>query len=294
MMEPPFGRVLSAMVTPFAEDGSLDLDVAAALARHLVDEGGHDGLVVNGTGGEGPTTTDAEKRELVRAVVEAVGDRASVVAGVGTFDTRHTLELAGQAADAGAHGLLVVTPYYSKPPQRALLEHFTRVADSTPLPVMLYDIPHRAGTEISTATLLELGRHERIVAVKDAKVDLVATTRVVAETGLAYYCGDDAATLPMLAVGGVGVVGTSTHFCGPQTAELVRAHLAGDVGGALALHRRLLPVYTGVFATQGVSMVKGTLRRLGRPVGRVRPPMVEATEEELDTFWRQLDGAGLL
>jgi 4-hydroxy-tetrahydrodipicolinate synthase len=165
----PFGRLLTAMVTPFTPDGSLDLDGAARLATYLVDEQGNDALVINGTTGESPTTTDAEKERLVRAVVEAVGDRAQVVAGVGTNDTRHTIELASAAEKAGADGLLVVTPYYSKPPQAGLTAHFTAVADATALPVMLYDIPHRAGVPIATETMVRLAGHERIVAVKDAK-----------------------------------------------------------------------------------------------------------------------------
>src|SRR3954452_8825409 len=187
----PFGRMLTAMVTPFASDLSLDLDGAATLATHLVDAG-NDGLVVNGTTGESPTTTDAEKESLVRAVAEAVGDRAHVVAGVGTNDTAHTVELARQAEKAGASGLLVVSPYYSKPPQAGLLAHFRRVADATSLPVMLYDIPGRTGVPIHTDTMLALGEHERIVAVKDAKGDLFETSRVLAGSDLVYYCGDDA------------------------------------------------------------------------------------------------------
>src|SRR4051794_22175737 len=187
----PFGRLLTAMVTPFAADGSLDLAVAAQLATYLVDEQGNDGLVVNGTTGESPTTTDAEKSDLVRAVVDAVGDRAHIVAGVGTFDTAHTVHGAEMAAKAGAHAVLVVTPYYSRPPQAGLVKHFTTVADATELPVMLYDIPRRAGTAIATETFIEVAAHERIVAVKDAKGDPVASSRVIAETDLAFYSGDD-------------------------------------------------------------------------------------------------------
>ena len=163
MPSPPFGRLLTAMVTPFAPDGALDLDAAVRLATYLVDDLAHDGLVLNGTTGEAPTTSDAEKAELVRTVVRAVGDRATVVAGVGTFATAHTVELARDAERAGAHGLLAVTPYYSKPPQAGLIEHFTALADATELPVMLYDIPHRAGTAIGTDTLLRLAQHPRIV-----------------------------------------------------------------------------------------------------------------------------------
>ena len=225
------------MVTPFASDGSVDLPAAADLARHLVDDLGHDGLVVNGTTGEAPTTSDGEKADLLHAVVEAVGDRAAVVAGVGTFNTEHTLELAADAAKLGVDGLLVVTPYYSKPPQAGLLEHFRRVADATEVPVMLYDIPGRAGTAIRTETMLRLAEHPRIVAVKDAKGDLTASAQVMAECDLAYYSGDDAMTLPLLSVGAVGVVGTSTHFSGRGMKTMIEAYLAGDVAEAIRLHR---------------------------------------------------------
>src|SRR6188768_3854836 len=186
----PFGRMLTAMVTPFADDGSLDLGAAQKVAAHLVDNG-HDGLVVSGTTGEAPTTTDAEKDALLRAVLEAVGDRAYVLAGVGSFDTAHTIESARSAEKAGAHGLLVVTPYYSKPPQSGLLAHFRAVADATGLGLLLYDIPGRTATPIATETLIALAEHPRIVAVKDAKYDFFGTTQVLAATDLAVYSGAD-------------------------------------------------------------------------------------------------------
>jgi 4-hydroxy-tetrahydrodipicolinate synthase len=289
----PFGRVLTAMVTPFAADGSVDLSAASELARHLVDDLGHDGLVLNGTTGEAPTTSDGEKADLVHAVVEAVGDRASVLAGVGTFDTEHTLELAADAAKLGVDGLLVVTPYYSKPPQAGLLEHFRRVADATDVPVMLYDIPGRAGTAIASDTLLRLAEHPRIVAVKDAKGDLTASAQVMAQCDLAYYSGDDAMTLPLLSVGAVGVVGTSTHFSGRGMKEMIEAYLAGDVARALELHRRLLPIFTGIFATQGCILVKAGLALQGRPVGGVRSPLVVATSAETEALSGALAAAGL-
>ncbi|MEU8261100.1 4-hydroxy-tetrahydrodipicolinate synthase [Micromonospora sp. NPDC048999] len=289
----PFGRLITAMVSPFTADGSLDLDGADRLARHLVDEQGNDALVLNGTTGESPTTTDAEKEALIRAVVEAVGDRARILAGVGTNDTRHTIELAAQAEKAGAHGLLVVTPYYNKPPQSGLLRHFTAVADATGLPIMLYDIPHRAGTAIATDTLLRLAEHGRIVAVKDAKGDLAASSEVLARSDLAYYSGEDSLTLPALAVGAVGVVGTSTHFTGMLTKQMIEAYEAGDVGTALALHRRLLPLYTGIFRTQGVILVKAGLAAKGLPAGPVRPPMVDATADELAQLRADCAAAGL-
>ncbi|WP_328424683.1 4-hydroxy-tetrahydrodipicolinate synthase [Micromonospora sp. NBC_00389] len=289
----PFGRLLTAMVSPFTPDGSLDLDGVVRLASHLVDEQGNDALVVNGTTGESPTTTDAEKERLIRAVVEAVGDRAKVVAGVGTNDTRHTIELASAAEKAGAHGLLVVTPYYNKPPQSGLLRHFTAVADATGLPVMLYDIPHRSGVPIDTETLVRLAEHGRIVAVKDAKGDLTATSWVTSRTALAFYSGEDALTLPALAVGSVGVVGTSTHFTGALTAQMIEAYDAGDMPAALALHRRLLPLFTGIFRTQGTILVKAGLAALGLPAGPVRPPLVDATDDEIAQLRADFAAAGL-
>jgi 4-hydroxy-tetrahydrodipicolinate synthase len=289
----PFGRLITAMVTPFTADGSLDLDGAAQLAAYLVDEQANDALVINGTAGESPTTTDAEKERLVRAVVEAVGDRAQVVAGVGTNDTRHTIELAAGAEKAGANGLLVVTPYYNKPPQAGLLRHFTAVADATNLPVLLYDIPHRTGTPITTETMVRLAEHERIVGVKDAKGDLTATSWVTSRTELAYYSGEDALTLPMLAVGGVGLVGTSTHLAGAFTKQLIEAYDRGDHATALALHRRLLPLFTGIFRTQGTILVKAALGVWGLPAGPVRPPLVEATEAELAQLRADCADAGL-
>jgi 4-hydroxy-tetrahydrodipicolinate synthase len=288
----PFGRLVTAMVTPFATDGSLDVDGAARLARWLVDEQAHDALVISGTGGESPTTTDAEKETLLRVVVEAVGDRARIVAGVGTNNTAHTVELARTAEKAGAHGLLVVTPYYNKPPQAGLIRHFTVVADSVGLPVMLYDIPHRSGVAIATETLVRLAEHPNIVAVKDAKGDFAGSADVLRRTDLAYYSGEDAAILPLLSVGAVGVVGTSTHFIGPQTKAMISAYERGDVAGALALHQQLLPLFTGIFRTQGTILVKAGLRALGLPAGPVRSPLVDATEAETNQLLEDAAAAG--
>lgn len=289
----PFGRLLTAMITPFTADGVLDLDGAARLATYLVDEQANDALVINGTTGESPTTTDAEKEQLVRTVVEAVGDRAKIVAGVGTNDTRHTIELVAGAERAGAHGLLVVTPYYSRPPQSGLLRHFTMVADASSLPIMLYDIPHRAGVPIAKETLARLAEHERIVAVKDAKGDLTATSWVISRTDLAYYSGDDAMTLPMLAVGGVGLVGTSTHLTGALAKQIIEAYDRADIDTALALHRRLLPLFTGIFRTQGTILVKAAMAARGLPAGPVRPPLVDATEAEVAQLRADCTEAGL-
>jgi 4-hydroxy-tetrahydrodipicolinate synthase len=290
----PFGQLLTAMVTPFTVAGELDLEGAQKLASYLVDEQHNDALVINGTTGESPTTTDAEKSALVAAVVEAVGDRAKIVAGVGTFDTVHTIHLADQAAKAGAHALLVVTPYYSKPPQAGLLQHFRAVADSCDLPLVIYDIPGRSGVPVQTETMIELAQHDRIVAVKDAKGDLSASSKVIAETDLAYYAGDDAITLPLLSVGGVGVIGTSTHFSGVLTKQLVEAYARGDVAEALRLHQQLLPIYTGIFRTQGVILVKAGLAMHGRSVGPVRLPLVDATDHEISHLREDLQAAGLL
>ncbi|WP_328338935.1 4-hydroxy-tetrahydrodipicolinate synthase [Micromonospora sp. NBC_00421] len=289
----PFGRLLTALATPFTADGSLDLDGAARLATYLVDEQGNDALVVNGTTGESPTTTDAEKESLLRVVVEAIGDRAQVVAGVGTNDTRHTIELAAAAEKAGVHGLLVVTPYYNKPPQRGLERHFTAVADGTGLPIMLYDVPHRAALAIETETLVRLAAHERIVAVKDAKGDLTATSWVTSRTDLAFYSGEDSLTLPTLAVGGVGLVGTSTHFTGALAKRMIEAYDAGDSGAALTLHRRLLPLFTGIFRSPGTILVKAGLNAMGLPAGPVRPPLVDATDDELALLRADCAAAGL-
>ncbi len=289
----PFGRMLTAMVTPFTVAGEVDLDKAVALATFLVDVQHNDGLVVNGTTGECPTTTDAEKADLVRVVADAVGDRVHIVAGVGTFDTVHSVHLAEEAAKAGADGLLVVTPYYSKPPQAGLLQHFRAVAGATELPVMLYDIPGRAAVAIETDTMIALAVHERIVAVKDAKGDFAASSRVLAETDLAFYSGDDAATLPLLAIGGVGVVGTSTHLSGVATQAMISAFERGYVTEAAALHAQLLPIYTGIFRTQGTILVKAALRLRGLDVGPVRPPLVDATDHEISHLRADLAAAGL-
>jgi 4-hydroxy-tetrahydrodipicolinate synthase len=288
----PFGRMLTAMVTPFARDGSLDLDGVGALATHLVDAG-NEGLVVNGTTGESPTTTDAEKEAVVRAVAEAVGDRAHVVAGVGTNDTTHTVELARAAEKAGATGLLVVSPYYNKPPQSGLLAHFRQVADATDLPVMLYDIPGRTGVPIVTETLVRLAEHPRIMAVKDAKDDLEAASEVLARTDLAFYSGTDVLTLPLLSVGAVGVVSVVAHVVTPDLVDMITKYAGGDPAGATAIHQRLLPVFAGMFRTQGVILAKAALRLLGQPGGPVRLPLVDATDDEVATLRADLAAAGV-
>jgi 4-hydroxy-tetrahydrodipicolinate synthase len=293
-MTAPFGRVLTAMVTPFTADGTLDVDGAQRLATTLVDAG-NDGLVVSGTTGESPTTTDAEKETLLRAVVEAVGGRAHVVAGVGTNDTVHTVELARQAEKAGAGGLLLVTPYYNKPPQAGLVNHFITAADATDLPSMLYDIPARTGMAIATDTLVRLADHPRIVAVKDAKGDLAATTQVLARTGLAYYSGDDALNLPLLAIGAVGVVSVVGHLFTPQYAAMIDAVQRGDLGEAQRINAAVVPAVIGIMTrTQGAIMVKAALELVGGiPHRTTRPPLLDATDAEIAVLREDLKAAGL-
>jgi 4-hydroxy-tetrahydrodipicolinate synthase len=289
----PFGRMLTAMITPMTPDGAVDYDGAARLASYLVDDMRNDGLVVSGTTGESPTTSDEEQDRLLRTVVEAVGDRASIVAGVGTNDTAHTKALTGRAQRAGADGLLVVTPYYSKPPQHALEAHFRAVADVAELPVMLYDIPGRTGTPIATETLIRLADHENIVAVKDAKEDVAGTSEVLARTDLVYYCGTDMVNLPWLSLGAVGFVSVVGHVVGDLLHEMIDEFEAGQVGRARELHLALLPVYTGLFRNQGLVMTKAALNLLGLPAGPVRGPLADATEAEIRRLREDLEAGGI-
>ena len=273
-----FGRVLVAMVTPFTPDGDLDLKGAQELAAHLVDKQRVDGLVVNGTTGEAPTTTDAEKAQVIKAVSEAVGQKAKVLAGVGTNSTRHTIELARQAEENGADGLLVVTPYYSKPTQEGVENHFRQVANASGLPALLYDIPGRTATAIETETLLRLSEHPRIVGVKDCKVDLLASAKVIAETGLDFYSGNDELILPLYSIGGVGTVSTVGHVVGNEIKAMLDAFDAGDNKEALRRHQALLPVITAIMTREpGAVAVKAALNLLGLPSGPVREPLAEAT-----------------
>jgi 4-hydroxy-tetrahydrodipicolinate synthase len=289
----PFGRLVTAMVTPFTPSGELDVEGAQRLATYLVDVQRNDALVISGTTGESPTTTDEEKDRLLRAVVEAVGDRAAVVAGAGTYDTAHTTHLARAAEKAGADAVLIVTPYYNKPPQTGLLAHFRAAADATGLPAMVYDIPGRTGTAIATETLVALAEHPRIVAVKDAKGDLEASAWVLARTDLAYYSGDDKLTLPLLSIGAVGVVGVPTHVVGSRTKDMIEAYGRGDVAGALAGHRSMLPVYSGFFRTQAAILTKAALRLRGLPGGPVRLPLVDATPDQVEVLRDDLAAAGV-
>lgn len=289
----PFGRVLTAMVTPFAADGELDLDTAGKLAHQLV-ERGCDGLVINGTTGESPTTTDAEKADLVRAVVQAVGDRAAVVAGAGTYDTAHSVELARQSAQAGAHGLLVVTPYYSRPPQAGLIAHFTAVADATDLPVMLYDIPPRSVIPITRDSLYRLAQHPRIVAVKDAKGDLVVGAEIIANTDLAYYCGDDGLNLPWLSVGAVGFASVIGNVVPDRLRAMITAFEAGEVIRAREIHASTLSLIRSFTMAGGVAFGKAALRLTGLDVGDPRLPQIAADSDHITAIASALAEAGVL
>jgi 4-hydroxy-tetrahydrodipicolinate synthase len=272
--------MITAMVTPMTPDGAVDYDGAARLADYLVTDMRNDGLVINGTTGEAPTTTDEEKDRLLRVVLEAVGTRAQVVAGVGTNITAHTIELARSAERAGVHGLLVVTPYYNKPPQPALEAHFSAVADATGLPMLIYDIPGRTGAAVATDTLVRLAAHPRIVGVKDAKDDAAATSQVLSRTDLVYYCGTDMLNLPWLSLGAVGFISVVGHVTGDRLHEMIDAFGAGDVEAARRIHYELIPVYTGLFRNQGAVMTKAALDLLGQPGGTVRGPLLAATEAE--------------
>jgi 4-hydroxy-tetrahydrodipicolinate synthase len=291
----PFGAVLTAMVTPMTDDGAVDLEAAAHLARHLVDHG-HDGLVLNGTTGEAPTTHAPEKADLVRAVVAAVGDRAVVVAGAGSNDTAHAVRMAEQAADAGAHGLLVVTPYYSRPSQEGVYRHTVTVADATDLPVMLYDVPGRTAVRYADATLDRLAEHERIVAIKDATGDVFGALRGSRRTGLAWYSGDDPLTLPFLAHGAVGVVSMAGHLVGDDIAAMIRAVDAGDLAAAREALVRQLPAIDVICGSgNGALRSKLALWLTGViPSPAMRLPQVPAEEAEVTAVRAALVSAGLL
>src|ERR1700756_2729374 len=289
----PFGRLMTAMITPMTSDGAVDYDGAATLAAYLVDDMRSEGLVVNGTTGEAPTTTDEEKARLVRVVREAVGDRATVLAGVGTNITAHSVELARQAEKAGAHGLLVVTPYYSKPAQDALAAHFTAIADATALPTLIYDIPGRTGTAVATDTLVRLAQHPKIVGVKDAKGDLAATSQVLRRSDLVYYSGDDPMNLPLWSVGGVGCISVTAHVVGDRIHAMLEAFTAGRNAEAAKLHRSMLPVNVGLFRNQAAVLTKAAMDLLGLPGGGVRGPLLPASDAERQKLREDLTAGGI-
>jgi 4-hydroxy-tetrahydrodipicolinate synthase len=287
------GRVITAMATPFREDGSLDIDGARVLASHLASHGS-DGLVIAGTTGEAPTLTHSEKRELWSAVADEVRGSASVIAGTGTYSTSESIELTHTAEETGADAVLLVTPYYSRPPQSGLLEHFRAIAASTKLPVILYDIPSRTARKIEHETLLALAEVPNIIGVKDAAGDLAGTAKLAAEAPLRIWSGDDALTLPMLAVGGIGVVSVASHLVGHRIAEMIAAHDKGDVEGAARIDRELRPLYEVLFITANPIPLKAALQMVGLPAGGVRLPLVDATEAERDRIRSVLEELGLL
>lgn len=290
---PLFGTMLTAMITPFDAHGALDLAGAVRVAEYLVDEQANDGLVVSGTTGESATTSDAEKEALLRAVIKAVGDRATIIAGVGTNDTEHSIELARAAEAAGADALLAVTPYYNKPSQRGVARHFTAIADSTGLPVMLYDIPGRSAIPIETQTLIALADHPRIVAVKDAKGDVEAATRVLRATDLQWYSGEDGLNLALLAVGGSGFVSVTGHVVGARIAEMAAAYRAGRVEEATALNLSMVPVAEGLFRSPAVPLVKAAYAEMGLPSGPVRGPLADADADEIAQLRVDLAAGGV-
>jgi len=273
----PFGRLLTAMITPFAPDGAVDYARVWELAHHLVDTGS-DGIVVAGSTGESATLSDDEKVALFRTVVEAVGGRARVVAGTGTYDTAHSVVLTRRAAEAGCYAVMAVTPYYSRPPQAGLVAHFEAIAAAGPLPVMLYNIPARTGRRIEVDTLARLAANPGIVAVKDAVGDPAFTTETVAavEGAMAVYSGDDVNTLPIMAVGGVGVVSVAAHLAGIQVKQLVEAAAAGRLEEARRLHLALAPLCRALFLEPNPIPVKAAMDRLWAPVGVPRLPLVPA------------------
>ncbi|MER7476676.1 4-hydroxy-tetrahydrodipicolinate synthase [Streptomyces sp. NPDC126510] len=282
---PPLGRTLCAMITPFTPSGALDLDGAQRLATHLV-ANGCDGLVLSGTTGESPTTTDAEKSDLVRAVREAVGDRAKVITGIGTPDTRHTTELAREAEKAGADGLLVVSPYYSRPPQDAIEAHFREIADACALPLMVYDIPVRTGTRIEPETILRLAEHPRIVAVKDCSQDFLGAQKVLARTDLAYYAGCDEHNLALYAVGGTGYVSTVANVIPNHLRAVLDAFDAGDTARAARLQQLATGLIEAIMwaGLPGTVTAKALLNALALPAGPVRGPLQPADRRTADAL----------
>jgi 4-hydroxy-tetrahydrodipicolinate synthase len=287
------GTLLTAMVTPFKPDSSLDTAAAARLATHLVDAG-CDGLVLSGTTGESPTTTDDEKLALLRTVLEAVGDRARIIAGAGTYDTAHSVHLAKACEAEGAHGLLVVTPYYSRPPQAGLLAHFTAVADAVSIPIVLYDIPPRSVVPIEFDTIRALAAHPNIVAVKDAKGDLHGGGDVIATTGLAYYSGDDALNLPWLAMGATGFISVIGHLAAAQLRELFSAFQSGDIATARKINVSLSPLCAAMKRLGGVTMAKAGLRLQSLDVGDPRLPQVAATPAQVEALADDMRAAAVL
>jgi 4-hydroxy-tetrahydrodipicolinate synthase len=289
----PFGRLLTAMVTPFDKDGAIDWAGVEKLAQHLVDTG-HDGIAVNGTTGEAPTTKSSEKLEIIKVVKKVVGAKVQVLSGAGDNETAYTVEQAKRSQDAGADGLLVVTPYYNKPPQAGIEAHFRAVAAVTDLPIMMYDIPGRTGVEIESDTIVKLFETvDNIVALKDAKGNIAATSWVIKRCGIPVYSGDDILNLPFLSVGAVGFVSVCGHTVGRELKEMLNAWFAGDSARALEIHQQLLPVFTGTFRTQGAILTKAAMNLMGLPGGTTRLPLVDATAEQIEQLRKDLSAGGV-
>jgi len=289
----PFGRLLTAMVTPFDKDGAIDWAGVEKLAQHLVDTG-HDGIAVNGTTGEAPTTKSSEKLEIIKVVKKVVGSKIQVLSGAGDNETAYTVEQAKRSQDAGADGLLVVTPYYNKPPQAGIEAHFRAVAAVTDLPIMMYDIPGRTGVEIESDTIVKLFESvKNIVALKDAKGNIAATSWVIKRCGIPVYSGDDILNLPFLSVGAVGFVSVCGHTVGLQLKAMLDAWFAGDADKALEIHQQLLPVFTGTFRTQGAILTKAAMTLMGLPGGTTRLPLVDATEAQIEQLRKDLTAGGV-
>ena len=288
----PFGRLLTAMVTPFNKSGEIDWAGVEKIAAHLVSTG-HDGIVLNGTTGEAPTTSDDEKDQIIKVVRKVVGDKIKIVAGAGNNETSHSVEQAQRAAKAGADGLLVVTPYYNKPPQAGIQAHFTAMADATDLPVMMYDIPGRTGVEIESDTIVKLAEHKNIVALKDAKGNPAATSWVIKRSAIPVYSGDDILNLPLLSVGAVGFVSVCGHTVGAELRVMLDSWFSGNSSKALEVHQKLLPVFTGTFRTQGAIMTKAALNLMGLPGGFTRLPLVDATDAQIAQLKVDLQAGGV-
>jgi 4-hydroxy-tetrahydrodipicolinate synthase len=287
------GEVLTAIVTPFNADGSVNIEKFRELAIHVVDNGS-DGIVVAGTTGESPTLSDDEKLELFAAAVDAVGSRASVIAGTGTYDTRHSAHMTELADPLGVDAFLVVTPYYSKPPQRAIVRHFEEIAARTDKPIVAYNIPARVVVNIEPQTMARLAEIDNVTAVKQAHGDIDEARFIAEETPLDLYSGDDPVTLAFLEVGGVGVISVTAHVWGTQIKELIRRFRAGDVEGARQMHEELQPSYDLLKVQTNPIGIKGALNLLGHEVGGHRLPMVEASEQELDEIRGCLERSGVL
>jgi len=289
----PFGQLITAMVTPFDKDGAIDWDGVAKLAQHLVDTG-HDGIAVNGTTGEAPTTKSSEKLEIIKVVKSVVGSKVKVLSGAGDNETSYTVEQAKRSQDAGADGILIVTPYYNKPPQAGIEAHFRAVAAATDLPIMMYDIPGRAGVEIESDTIVKLFETvDNIVALKDAKGNIAATSWVIKRCGIPVYSGDDILNLPFLSVGAVGFVSVCGHTVGRELKEMLNAWFAGDSARALEIHQQLLPVFTGTFRTQGAILTKAAMNLMGLPGGTTRLPLVDATPAQIEQLRKDLIAGGV-